>query len=209
MKAKRGRRGAKNTNWRWRLYAAALLCLAGLCLGGWRLWRSDAVQMHFVYMWPYQQEILQYSAKNGIDPFLVAAIIKNESDFNQKAVSRAGAVGLMQIMPETGRWIAAQMGLSGYSEAALYDVTTNIRMGCWYVNELEHEFHRNLTLLAVAYNAGRGQTREWMRLNGWDYDFTDVQHIPYADTRTYVSRVLRDRDRYYLLYRDQLGQKNY
>ena len=80
-----------------------------VCFTGWKIWNSDTVQMRFVYMWDYQQDIITYSQKNKVDPFLIAAIIKNESNFNHKAVSKVGAVGLMQIMPETGRWIADQM----------------------------------------------------------------------------------------------------
>ena len=175
-----------------------------LCVGGWKIWQSDAVQMRFVYMWDYQQDIITYSQKNNIDPFLVAAIIKNESNFKHKAVSGVGAVGLMQIMPETGRWIAEQMGLADYKDSDLYITKTNIRMGCWYVGELDHEFKQNMTLVMIAYNAGRGQTREWMQENGWTYDFNDVQAIPYADTREYVAKVLHDRDKYYLLYKDKL-----
>ncbi len=187
-------------------YMHILVCLLILLLGcgGWKLWNSDAVQMRFVYMWPYQQDILEYSEKNNIDPFLIAAIIKNESGFDPKAVSDAGAVGLMQIMPETGRWIAEQMGLKNYQDNDLYQTRKNIRMGCWYIGELEHEFQRNLTLIMIAYNAGRGQTKEWMAENGWNYDFTNLEAIPYPDTKEYVAKVLHDRDRYYLLYKDRL-----
>lgn len=175
-----------------------------MLFGGWRFWNSDAVQMRFVYMWDYQQDIVTYSEKNNIDPFLVAAIIKNESGFNHKAVSQVGAVGLMQIMPETGSWIAEQMGLKGYTDDQLYESKTNIRMGCWYVGELEHEFKRNMVLLLVAYNAGRGQAKEWMEQNSWDYNFNSPEQIPYPDTREYVVKVLRDRDKYYLLYKDKI-----
>lgn len=177
-----------------------------LGFGGWRVWSSDFVQMRFVYMWPYQQEILEYSDKNKIDPFLIAAIIKNESGFDQKAVSDAGAVGLMQIMPETGRWIAEQMGIDGYTDDALYLSRTNIRMGCWYVGELEHEFKENLTLIMIAYNAGRGQTKQWMQENNWDYNFNRIEEIPFPDTRVYVNKVLQDRDKYYLYYKDKINK---
>ena len=187
--------------YRWLLLLGVLLVIG---FGGWRVWSSDTVQMRFVYMWDYQQDIITYSQKNNIDPFLVAAIIKNESNFKHKAVSGVGAVGLMQIMPETGRWIAEQMGLEKYKDSDLYLTKTNIRMGCWYVGELDHEFKQNMTLVMIAYNAGRGQTREWMQENGWTYDFNDVQAIPYADTREYVAKVLHDRDKYYLLYKDKL-----
>lgn len=171
---------------------------------GWKAWNSDFVQMRFVYMWDYQQEIIDYSQKNHIDPFLVAAIIKNESNFKHNAVSDAGAIGLMQIMPETGTWIAHQMGLAEYKDNDLYIAKTNIRMGCWYVGELEHEFKNNTALLMIAYNAGRGQTKSWMEENNWDYDFKDLDAIPYADTREYVSNVLRDREKYRSLYKDKL-----
>lgn len=186
---------------RWLLW---LLALAVISFAGWRVWNSDAVQMRFVYMWDYQQDIITYSKKNNIDPFLVAAIIKNESNFKHKAVSGVGAVGLMQIMPETGRWIAEQMGLENYKDSDLYITKTNIRMGCWYVGELDHEFKHNMMLLMIAYNAGRGQTRAWMQENGWTYDFNNAQAIPYPDTREYVTKVLQDRDKYYLLYKDKL-----
>ncbi len=189
-----------------RKWLMLLVVLAAVLFGGWRLWNTDAVQMRFVYMWDYQQDIITYSEKNNVDPFLIAAIIKNESNFKHKAVSGVGAVGLMQIMPDTGRWIAEQMGLADYKDSDLYQTRTNIRMGCWYVGELEHEFQHNLVLLMIAYNAGRGQTHDWMQENGWDYDFNDTKAIPYADTREYVTKVLQDRDKYYLLYKDRINK---
>ena len=143
---------------------------------GLKIWNSEAVQTRFVYMWPYQEEILEYSAKNKIDPFLVAAVIKNESGFDTEAVSHAGAVGLMQIMPETGEWIASQMGIGQFDLEALHTPEYNVRLGCWYLGELEYEFQRN-----------------WV--------------IPYPDTREYVKKVLRDRDKYYLFYKNKI--KNY
>lgn len=106
MAAKKKRRFRKAGLYAW---FSLLLFVSALAFGGYRFWMSDAVQMRYVYMWDYQQDIITYSRKNSIDPFLVAAIIKNESNFDHKAVSKAGAVGLMQIMPDTGRWIAEQM----------------------------------------------------------------------------------------------------
>ena len=187
----------------------ALLVVVLFCLGWgcWSVWRSDFIQMRYVYMWNYQQDIITYSQKNKIDPFLVAAIIKNESNFDNKAVSPVGAIGLMQIMPDTGAWIAQQMGLANYKEDSLYQAEMNIRMGCWYVGELEYEFKDNLTLVMIAYNAGRGQTKLWMEENGWTYDFNDPAQIPYPDTREYVQKVLKDRDNYYLYYRDTVNKQ--
>ncbi len=208
MASVKGKRKARSrrTKTHGRLYSWLLLLgvLFVIGFGGWKIWSSDTVQMRFVYMWDYQQDIVTYSKKNNVDPFLVAAIIKNESNFKHDAVSKVGAVGLMQIMPETGRWIAEQMGLENYQDSDLYQTRKNIRMGCWYVGELEHEFQHNLVLLMVAYNAGRGQTHEWMQENGWDYNFNDIKSIPYSDTREYVAKVMQDRDKYYLLYKDKI-----
>lgn len=208
MASVKGKRKARSrrTKTHGRLYSWLLLLgvLLVIGFGGWKIWSSDTVQMRFVYMWEYQQDIVTYSKKNNVDPFLVAAIIKNESNFKHDAVSKVGAVGLMQIMPETGRWIAEQMGLKNYQDSDLYQTRKNIRMGCWYVGELEHEFQHNLVLLMVAYNAGRGQTHEWMQENGWDYNFNDIKSIPSPDTREYVAKVMQDRDKYYLLYKDRI-----
>ena len=108
------RRRKKKNNSRKIWFVLILLCAVSLL--GWKIWTSDEVQMRFVYMWPYQGEILEYSGKNKIDPFLVAAVIKNESNFDRKAVSKVGAIGLMQIMPDTGKWIAGKLGMEDFEE---------------------------------------------------------------------------------------------
>ena len=187
-----------------RMWIYVLLLLVVLTFAGWRLWRSDAVQMRFVYMWPYQNEIVTYAKRNNMDPFLIAAVIKNESEFKPGAVSPVGAIGMMQIMPETGEWIAKQMGLDGYSIDSLYNPGINIRMGCWYLSELKYEFKDNLLLMMMAYNAGRGNTHGWMAANGWDYTFGEMKDIPYTESRNYVASVLHDRDEYYRLYKDKV-----
>ena len=114
---------------------------------------------------------------------------------------------MMQIMPETGEWIARQMGLSSYRMQQLYDPKTNIRMGCWYLSELKYEFRGNMVLQMLAYNAGRGNTHLWMSANGWDYEFGKIANIPYEESRGYVASVLHDRDEYYRLYKDKVTLK--
>ena len=190
-----------------RMWIYVLLLLVVLTFAGWRLWRSDAVQMRFVYMWPYQNEIVTYARRNNMDPFLVAAVIKNESEFKPGAVSPVGAIGMMQIMPETGEWIAGQMGMKDYSIHSLYNPGINIRMGCWYLSELKYEFKDNMLLMLMAYNAGRGNTHGWMAANGWDYTFGEIKEIPYTESRNYVASVLHDRDEYYRLYKDKMETK--
>jgi len=160
--------------------------------------------MRFVYLWPYQEEIIEYSKKNKLDPFLVAAVIKNESGFRIDAKSKPGAVGLMQIMPETGKWIAGEMGIQNFQIDKLAEAETNIRMGCWYLSELEYEFGHNRVLMLTAYNAGRGNTRNWMEEFNWDTEFGAIEAIPYVDTREYVRKVLYDRGQYYKLYKNRI-----
>lgn len=198
MSRRRKKKSNNYKNW----FVLILLCAISLL--GWKIWTSDEVQMRFVYMWPYQGEILEYSDKNKIDPFLVAAVIKNESNFDRKAVSGVGAIGLMQIMPDTGEWIAKQMGIKKFDVQDLYSANVNIRLGCWYLGELEYEFQRNWVLMMIAYNAGRGNTKAWMQESAWDYDFNRIEDIPYSDTREYVKKVLHDRDEYYKLYKNKL-----
>ena len=192
------RRKKKSRRW---VYWSLFVCLV---FAAWQIWRSDEVQMRFVYLWPYQEEILEYSKKNNLDPFLVAAVIKNESGFRIEAKSKPGAVGLMQIMPDTGKWIANEMGIQNFQMAKLAEAETNIRMGCWYLSELEYEFGHNRVLMLTAYNAGRGNTRNWMEEFNWDADFGSIEAIPYVDTREYVRKVLYDRGQYYKLYKNRI-----
>ena len=193
------RRKKKSRRW---FYWALFVCLV---FAAWQIWRSDEVQMRFVYLWPYQEEIIEYSKKNNLDPFLVAAVIKNESGFRIEAKSKPGAVGLMQIMPDTGKWIANEMGIQNFQMAKLAEAETNIRMGCWYLSELEYEFGHNRVLMLTAYNAGRGNTRNWMEEFNWDADFGSIEAIPYVDTREYVRKVLYDRGQYYKLYKNRIN----
>lgn len=162
------------------------------------------VQKKFLYPFPYRQEVESNSARWNVDKFLAIAVMKVESNFSEAAHSQSGAVGLMQIMPETAAWIAYQLGESDDEIAAdiknLREPATNIRYGTWYLAELEDEFHGNDVLALAAYNAGRGNVREWMEKNHWNENFSDVDKIPYAETRDYVKRVLHCREKYCELY---------
>ncbi len=100
---------------------------------------------------PFNNEIGVYSEMYGLDPYLVAAIIKTESGFNKDIVSSMGAVGLMQIMPSTGEWIARQLNIEDFSGEMLKNEDVNIEMGCWYLNYLRSQLkHTNEVL--VVYN---------------------------------------------------------
>ena len=166
-----------------------------------------SVQKKFLYPFPYRPTVESYSARWHVDKFLTVAVMKVESNFQEAANSQSGAVGLMQLMPETAAWIAYQLGEQP-DEAAndinnLREPETNIRYGTWYLAELEDEFKGNDVLALAAYNAGRGNVHEWIEKNHWSENFSDVDKIPYAETRDYVKRVLHCREKYSKLYGSQ------
>lgn len=162
------------------------------------------VQKKFLYPFPYRATVESYSSRWKVDKFLTIAVMKVESNFSEAAHSQSGAIGLMQIMPETAAWIAYQLGES--PEETIDDIKnlrepeTNIRYGTWYLAELEYEFKGNDVLALAAYNAGRGNVHEWIKENHWNEKFSDVDKIPYAETRDYVKRVLHCREKYAKLY---------
>lgn len=163
-----------------------------------------SVQKKFLYPFPYRPTVESYSARWHVDKFLTVAVMKVESNFQESANSQSGAVGLMQLMPETAAWIAYQLGEQ--PDEATKDINnlrepeTNIRYGTWYLAELEEEFKGNDVLALAAYNAGRGNVHEWIEKNHWSENFSDVDKIPYAETRDYVKRVLHCREKYSQLY---------
>ena len=178
--------------WMLRLLVAAVI--AFVFVGGWA-W----VERSCIYPYEYRSYIETSAASRRTDPYLVAAVIKHESKFQPTARSDGGAVGLMQLMPQTAAWIAGQLG-EPFTEDYLYDPALNIRYGVWYLAELEREFGGNDILALAAYNAGRGNVRDWMERSHWTDQFDEIDAIPYPETRLYVRRVLEDREQYKRLY---------
>lgn len=181
-----------------------LLIICAALLTTYLLISLPAIQKKFLYPFPYRSTVENYSMRWNVDKFLAVAVMKVESNFQESAHSQSGAVGLMQIMPETASWIAHQLGEEpnqiAFDLKNLREPDTNIRYGTWYLAELEDEFNGNDVLALAAYNAGRGNVRVWMEQNNWNEYFNDVDKIPYAETRDYVKRVLHCRERYSELY---------
>ncbi len=177
--------------------ARRLFCLAVALVLGALAFNSEIIQKKFFYPLFYEKDILCYSGRNNLDPALVAAIIHNESHFKPTAVSTRGAIGIMQIMPDTGEWIAREMGVAGFACKDLKEPDINIRLGCWYLNQLLYQFKSEVKAVA-AYNAGRGTVEAWLQENKWDG--VTVSMIPFEETRKYVARVLADKEKYQKLY---------
>jgi soluble lytic murein transglycosylase len=127
----------------------------------------------------------------GVDPYLVAAIIREESQYDWRAVSRVGAIGLMQVMPGTANNVAQRLGLSAVGRDDLFDQETNIRIGVHYVEQLLEQFSGNVAYTIASYNAGPMAVGNWIALHRGRSQDEFVELIPYLETRQYVKRVLR------------------
>lgn len=182
----------------WLKTLALFLVLA--TAAGYFVYNSDWFQRKVIYPFPYRGIVFEYAEKNDLDPHLVAAIMHTESKFVSTARSPKGAIGLMQMMPETGQWVAGQLKISGFTESMLYEPEVNVRFGTWYMSSLKQEFDDNEILALAAYNAGRGNVKQWMRQFDWKMDFADIDQIPYRETKDYVKRVLHAKKRYSDLY---------
>ncbi len=134
---------------------------------------------------------IKSQATKGVDPYLIAAIIREESQYDLKAVSRVGAIGLMQVMPATANTVAQRIGLPVVGREDLFDQETNIRIGVRYVEQLLEQFSGNLVYTIAAYNAGPIAVGSWMAQHRTNSQDEFVELIPYQETRQYVKRVLR------------------
>lgn len=161
---------------------------------------AERIGRHY-YPFPHRELVFHYSQLQRLDPYFVAAVIKTESNFQPTAESPKGALGLMQIMPETGRWIAEQVGAEEFEPEALNDVETNLMFGTWYLAYLNEEFGSQPILVLAAYNAGRGNVRTWLDEDRWTGEAGHLEQIPFPETRRFVRKVLLHYRIYNFLYR--------
>lgn len=161
----------------------------------------DLMEQGYAWLYPlnYKEYILEYSEVYKVDPYMMFALFRTESAFDPKAVSPVGAMGLGQIMPDTGQWLAEKMSLEVYSEDMLYIPATSIEMSCYYMNMLIGMFESTDTALA-AYNAGMGTVSTWLQDGQYSEDGVTLVHIPYQETRDYVERINEARAVYIKLY---------
>jgi soluble lytic murein transglycosylase len=150
---------------------------------------------------PYRSAVLQGAAAGGLDPRLVVSVMRVESRFRPGAVSDAGAVGLMQVTPPTGAWVATQRAEGGaYHAAMLRDPGYNVAVGSWYLGYLVRAFGGRVPPALAAYNAGMAPVKAWLRSGRWDATSGGATTIPYPETRLFVQRVLATYAIYRALY---------
>lgn len=153
-----------------------------------------------MYPLKYSDYIMKYSRKYDLSPYIVAAVIKAESNFDTKAKSPKNAFGLMQITPATAEWAAKEMKLENFNTDMLNDPEFNINMGCWYLNNLKEEFDGNMDLVLAAYNGGRGNVQKWLNDTSHSKDGKNLHYIPFKETDKYVKRVKVNYNIYKFLY---------
>lgn len=149
----------------------------------------------------YTDAVSTYSEIFEVDSCLIYSIIKTESDFRREAKSNKGAIGLMQIMPETGKYISELLGDQEYSESKLLKPEVNIRYGTYYFSKLYNDFDKNSEMAIAAYNAGEGNVRKWI-INNDGYVYIDIKSIPFKETKEYIMKVKINQLFYKYLYED-------
>lgn len=149
---------------------------------------------------PYWPDLKKFSEKNGLDPYLVASLIRQESEFNPLAVSRANAVGLMQLLPKTGKVVARQEHVKHYNASLLYTPTMNLQLGTRYFRGMVDQFGGSFEHALAAYNAGSDRVEEWMGQGPYRDSPEFVESIPFTETREYVQAIMRNANVYRQLY---------
>ena len=161
---------ARKRRWQPRV-PLGLVCVVGILIVG-------LIGLRGLFPLDYREEILEWSAVYDLEPAWVASIIRCESSFRPQVVSPAGAIGLMQIMPETGAWIAEQLQWFDPSTVQLKDGPTSIALGTWYLRYLLDRFHEPDTAL-MAYNAGPTNADRW----------EGHLELAFPETQQYIRRI--------------------
>ena len=188
-----------------RLGAALIVAaLAAIALLSIKPWADKAVQ-EITLPLRHEDIIRQQAQDKSLDPALIAGVIYVESRFRDQT-SHAGAKGLMQLMPDTADYIARKSGGTRFQQGDLADPQINIAYGSWYLRYLLERYHGNVPLALAAYNAGEGKVDEWWRdAADRGENFTVADHIPFPETREYVTKVLDARRKYRREYARELG----
>ena len=166
--------------------------------GSGRAW--DRTLLQIVYPFPHRELVESRARELGLDPFLVAGIIRQESAFVADIVSPAGAIGLMQVMPATGRQLAGRIGPRGFRTETLETPELNVHLGTRFLADLMRRYESDIPLVLSAYNAGPSRANRWRRLPEAEDPHRFTERIPFAETRGYVKNVVRNRALYRWLY---------
>jgi soluble lytic murein transglycosylase len=169
----------------------------------WQNLRKTSEYWHALFPLPYKNMITNWSQQRTLNSLLVTGLIRQESRFEKEILSPVGATGLMQVMPDTGTWIADKIGLAKYS---LTNPNDNINLGTWYL-DYTHKKYKNNSLLAVAsYNAGPGNVDSWVKKYGLNDPDVFVEQIPFKETKGYVESVFGNYWNYLRIYNPEVSR---
>ncbi len=163
------------------LSLSILVVMLTFCLGAFN---------NYYYPNKYQQEIMSASQTYNLKPSLIASIINVESGYKKDVKSNKGAIGLMQIMPETAEWICQTKGIN-YETINLVDEKTNINLGCAYLEYLFKNF-QSIENVICAYNAGPTKVKSWLKDKELSLDGEKLEKIPYLETKNYLNKVKKN-----------------
>lgn len=149
---------------------------------------------------PYREELEKHASQQQLDPFFFAALIRQESEFDTRARSRAGALGLTQVLPATGRQMYRSLGYSRWSADMLYEPEINLNMGTHWFRQLIDGLDGHTEAALAAYNAGRSRAVEWLKWGEFREPAEFVETVPFTETRDYIRAVLRNADLYRRIY---------
>ena len=179
------------------IFASALVVL--IALGAWALFGRDRIDFSR-YPMTYAPEIRAAAAEFSLDPAYVASVVLAESSFDAEAVSSVGAIGLMQIMPDTGEWIAGKLEDEPFDVQRLYQPEVNLRYGCWYLRFLLDRYDGDTYTASTAYHQGQGRVDQWLEDPEYSEDGRTLTAISSAVTDTYVNRIMESYAHYQELY---------
>ncbi len=151
-----------------------------------------------LYPMSYGNFVEKYTEENNLPEYFVYAVIECESGYDERAVSYADARGLMQLTPETFRWLQSKKG-EKLGEDMLFDPETNIKYGCYFYGILFEKYHDEATAIA-AYHAGMGNVSKWLKDERYSHDGKTLYEIPFKNTKNYVNKVIKTKNIYSKLY---------
>lgn len=181
------------------LFIITIIAIAFILLFG--VFKVQNIVLKKIYPIKYSEYVYKYSEEYGVDPLLIFAIIKAESNFNPNVVSSSQAIGLMQLMDTTAEELARKLDVPFTKKSSLYNPELNIRLGTKYFSDLLKEYNQNTLLALTAYNAGKGTLKRWMDQGTINEDGSNIENIPYKETNNYVRKIVRDYKIYQELYK--------
>ncbi|MFL5384210.1 MAG: transglycosylase SLT domain-containing protein [Longimicrobiaceae bacterium] len=153
---------------------------------------ADPRLARILYPFPFREMVSAEARERGLDPFMAAAVIRQESSFKPRALSRAGAMGLMQVMPATGAGLASGEGIRGWDRELLFNPEINVHLGTRFLASELRRWDGDPVLAFIAYNAGPGRARRWRSFPEFRDRELFTERIPFAETRDYVKILTRN-----------------